>query len=120
MNFLCDVHIAFRLVRFFSEAGHHAVHVNSVLNGSSTRDRDISQYADNQGLVVITKDRDFRNSHLVSLTPKKVIHVCLGNISNDELIGIFQKNFSSIKEIDIQFEAYLIELWQDGMLTVIT
>jgi len=120
MDFLCDVHIAFRFVRFLSEAGHLAVHVNSVLDGSRTRDSEISAYADSHCLVVISKDRDFRNSYLISQTPQKVIRVCLGNVSNEELIGIFTKNLGGIQEIDARFDAYLIELTQEGMLTLIT
>lgn len=120
MGFLCDVHIALRLVRFLSEAGHHAVHVNSILAGSHTRDGEISAYADDQGMVVITKDRDFRNSFLIRHSPQKVIRVCLGNVSNEILIEAFRKNQARIEEIDGKYISYLIELGQDGMLTVIT
>lgn len=42
-------------------------------------------------LVVITKDSDFKNTHFINKTPKRIIRVVLGNITNKDLIGLFKK-----------------------------
>ena len=39
-----------------------------------------------------TKDEDFKNSHLVKSKPAKLIRITLGNISNKDLVEIFDKN----------------------------
>jgi predicted nuclease of predicted toxin-antitoxin system len=58
------------------------VHINQILQKWHTTDAEICKYADTRNLVVITKDGDFKNSHFINKTPKKIIRVVLGNISN--------------------------------------
>lgn len=98
MKVLCDVHISYKLVNFFIDNGIEAVHINNILNKWNTKDKDICNHADLNNFVVITKDVDFRNSHIVKRTPKKLIRIILGNISNNELIEIFRKNLTDIKK----------------------
>lgn len=42
LRVLCDVHIAYKVVRFFEEKGYESIHVNDILDGFYTKDRDIS------------------------------------------------------------------------------
>lgn len=37
---LCDVHIAYRIVKFLKDKGSEAGHVNNILDGSRTKDGD--------------------------------------------------------------------------------
>lgn len=74
MKVLCDVHIAYRLVRFLQDQGVEAVHVNRILSQSETPDEDISDYADKHDYIVVTKDSDFRDSYFLRNTPKKLIY----------------------------------------------
>jgi predicted nuclease of predicted toxin-antitoxin system len=60
-------------------------------------------------LTLITKDADFRNSFFIKKTPKKLIKINLGNISNEELKTIFQKYMDTFYLIDKQ-EMYMIEI----------
>jgi predicted nuclease of predicted toxin-antitoxin system len=92
MKFLCDVHISFKLVKLLQSFGYEAIHVNDLPEKWHTPDEEICRYADEHDLVVISKDADFRNSHFINNTPKKFIHVTLGNISNEELLKIFSEN----------------------------
>jgi predicted nuclease of predicted toxin-antitoxin system len=92
MKILCDVHIPYKLVNFLRNQGIEAVHVNRILAKWYTKDSDICQYADNNDYVVVTKDVDFRNSHFVKGSPRKLLRVNLGNISNQELIQIVGDN----------------------------
>ena len=52
--------------------------------------------------MVVTKDIDFRNSYFLNKTPKKLIKINLGNVTNQELIDIFDNYLDLLIE---QFEA---------------
>lgn len=92
MDFLIDVHLPISLSKFLSKQPNcTAVHVNQILQKWNTSDKEICRHADQNKLVVITKDADFKNSHFINKTPRKVIRVILGNISNQELVILFEK-----------------------------
>jgi len=67
------------------------------------------RFADANDLVIITKDADFRDSFLISNTPKKLIKINLGNISNAELIDIIEANLSAIAKLDNR-DSFLVEI----------
>ena len=48
--------------------------------------------------VVITKDRGFRASHMLSGQPKRLVFLTTGNIRNALLIPLFLRNLSVIEE----------------------
>jgi predicted nuclease of predicted toxin-antitoxin system len=75
-------------VKFLESKGYNAFHVNSLPDKWYTKDNYISKYADLNDFILITKDADFRNSYFIKKTPKKLIKVNLGNISNAALIDI--------------------------------
>lgn len=86
MKFLLDVHISFKIKSFLIQECHcDAIHVNDILNGFYSTDNQISSYADENGLTVVTKDIDFRNTFFLRRIPGRIIRICLGNISNQEL-----------------------------------
>ena len=96
MKFLCDVHIPYKLISFFKSNNIKAIHVNSILNGSNSKDSEIAHFADENDLILISKDADFKLSYLLKKRPKKLIKVNLGNVSNEELIRIFERNLDLI------------------------
>jgi len=72
MKVICDVHISRKVVGFFQSQGVEAIHVNDILEGSETKDYLIAGYADQYGFVVISKDADFKNDHLIKGSPKRL------------------------------------------------
>ncbi len=118
MNFLCDVHISYKLVNYLNRKGHNAIHVNQILDKWLTADDAIGAYADANELVVISKDSDFRDSHFVLKTPRKVIRICLGNVSNQRLIALFEEHLDKL-ENELKAEAVYIEI-HDPMVSVFT
>ena len=73
-----------------------------------TTDKEIRKVAKEQNLIVITKDSDFLDSHLIQGIPSKLLLITTGNIVNKELLDLFDKNFDQIVQL---FELYdLIEL----------
>ena len=117
MKFLCDVHISRKIVNHLKMKGHQAIHVNDILNKSETSDRDICLYADKVGLIVITKDADFRTSYFISKSPNKVIKINLGNISTIDLIAIFDKNMKAIEKLDSE-RRFFLEMDKDDTVVV--
>ncbi|MDZ4846124.1 MAG: DUF5615 family PIN-like protein [Chitinophagales bacterium] len=89
---LCDVHISYKIVKFLNERGIPATHVNDLPDKWHTKDNVVCQYADMHDLTGITKDEDFRNTHFVQGTPKRLIRITLGNISNVEWIKILDEH----------------------------
>lgn len=89
MKFLIDAHLPGRLVAYLVEHGHDALHVSALPHGFETSDAEIAAWADADGSVVISKDADFVNSHRVSGVPARLLAIRTGNISNAELIAIF-------------------------------
>jgi predicted nuclease of predicted toxin-antitoxin system len=66
MKFLCDVHIPYKLVKHLRLKGFEVFHVNEILDKWITTDSKICFFADENDLIVITKDSDFRNSYISS------------------------------------------------------
>ncbi|MDX2250281.1 MAG: DUF5615 family PIN-like protein [Bacteroidia bacterium] len=114
---LCDVHIAYKVVRYFESKGHEAIHVNNMLDGFYTKDSEISHYANENGFTVMTKDADFKNSHLLENSPVRLLKVSLGNIPTSRLIEILEANLNEIVT-HFQMEKCFIELG-DGFMEVL-
>ncbi len=69
-----------------------------------------------QKRVVISKDSDFYNRFFKKLEPYKLIYLTTGNISTDDLIGIFERNFDLILA-EIQF-GNVVEVSQTSIITI--
>jgi len=110
MKFLCDVHISFKLVATVKKLGFDCIHINSILEGYYTKDEQISEFVDQNDYTLITKDADFRNSFFIKNTPKKLFKINLGNISNTELILIFEQNLSKIEHLTIDTTSFIVEI----------
>jgi predicted nuclease of predicted toxin-antitoxin system len=118
MNFLLDVHLPVSLSKFLDkQPGCTSVHVNQILQKWNTSDKEICRYADEHNFIVVTKDDDFKSSHFINKIPKKVIRVTLGNISNAELILIFNKYLPFILPISQQNSLY-VEVDKEQLIVI--
>lgn len=79
MRFLVDAQLPELLAGLLVDAGHDAVHTSGLPDANRTPDSEIARIADEDERVVISKDRDFRNSHLLSGTPRKLLVVSTGS-----------------------------------------
>lgn len=59
MQFVCDVHISFKVKNILIQSGHNAVHLNEILNGDKTTDDEIAAFCKRNDCILITKDYDF-------------------------------------------------------------
>lgn len=96
MNFLVDAHLPRHLVLLLREHGYDATHTLDLAEGNRTTDNRINETSEIERCAVITKDADFVNSFLIARRPYKLLLVSTGNISNNELEGIFVKNLPAI------------------------
>jgi len=96
MNFLDDAHLPRHLALLLREHGYDAVHTLDLAEGNRTTDNRINEISEMQRRVVITKDADFVNSFLISKRPYKLLLISTGNISNQELEGLFVRNLPAI------------------------
>ena len=104
-----------RLSKFLAIQGAGSIHVNQILDGSRTADAAISEYADKNDYIVVTKDTDFRNAYLLKKTPRKLIRICLGNISNDRLVELFESQLGLITKLNRE-ESFYLEIHADSIL----
>jgi len=115
MRVLCDVHIPFRLVKRLREMGVDATHVNRVLDGSRTTDAAICAFVDQGGMLLITKDDDFRDSHYLRGSPARVLRVTLDNLPNADLVMLLERYWQAIVESAAQERCYL-EPSREGLM----
>lgn len=115
MKVLCDVHISFKIVKLLIKNGIDCTHVNNILDGYFTKDSNIIDFVDNENYILITKDKDFKNSFILSKTPKKLIKINLGNLPNDILesrLLILITEYNHLLEMD----TFLIEINSDSFI----
>ncbi|MBW0088652.1 DUF5615 family PIN-like protein [Pseudonocardia sp. KRD-184] len=61
-----------------------------------TTDARIAEVTGREGRVVVTKDRDFRDGHSLSGSPRRLLIVGTGNITNTGLLGLFEANLGGV------------------------
>ena len=108
MKFLVDAQLPAKLAAALVAAGHDTIHTSELPDGDRTTDARIADVADRDDRVVVTKDRDFRDGHLLSGSPRRLLVVATGNITNTELLTLFQDNLDPI--VDSFGEADFVEL----------
>lgn len=85
MNFLIDAQLPRRMADWLDSTGNDAVHTLDLPDGNRTTDKELIQIADREQRVVVTKDADFVNDHILNGRPAKLLLVSTGNITNQEL-----------------------------------
>ncbi len=116
MKILCDVHIAIKIAKYFQTKGIEAIHVNQILDSWYSKDNDICVYADINAYTVLTKDKDFKDSHFIRQTPKKLIRVNLGNISTSRFIEILENTFDELNDLFTSNQKCYVEINNDEMI----
>ena len=114
MRFLLDAMLPRRLARRLTALGRDAVHTLDLPRGNRTSDRDIRALADLDGRVVVTKDADFVNAHIISGSPARLLLVSTGNTGNDDLEVRLLAQLAPIEES--LMASGFVELTQDGLV----
>jgi predicted nuclease of predicted toxin-antitoxin system len=114
MKFLVDAQLPRRMTAWLSSAGCDAAHTLDLPNGNRSTDEQIIAFADPEQRIVVTKDGDFVNSHLLSGQPAKLLLISTGNISNRELEQLMAPVIPSLL-LEFQTNSF-IELGRSGII----
>ncbi len=108
MKFLIDANLPFKLSRILKEKGFYVVHTDDLPNKERTTDSELRRLSVENDYVIITKDSDFLDSHLIQGIPSKLLIITTGNIINKDLLNLFDLYFERTIQL---FDVYdLIEL----------
>lgn len=113
MKFLVDAQLPRRAVAWLSSCGCDAIHTLDLPEANRSTDKRINEIANDEQRVVMTKDADFVDSHLLYDRPPKLLLVSTGNISNSELERLLTP---LIADIVREFELHsFLELGRSGL-----
>ena len=93
MNFLVDAQLPYRLKVWLLARGFDAIHTTALPAQNLSTDRDIARIADAEDRIVISKDSDFLKLHILRQTPARLLMITTGNIINQHLLSLFERNF---------------------------
>lgn len=96
MKFVVDAQLPRQLARHLSALGHDALHTLDLPAGNRTSDPEFRLFADSDGRLLITKNADFVDSHLLSNSPQRLLLISTGNISNRDLIALVDTHLAAI------------------------
>jgi predicted nuclease of predicted toxin-antitoxin system len=115
VKLLVDAQLPARLAMLLADAGHDVVHTTDLPAGNRTTDAEIVRLADESDRIVVTKDHDFLDAHLLKGAPQQLLLVTTGNISNDDLITLFE----TVEPVLVEaFEnTSLVEMNRDAVIT---
>lgn len=114
MKFLVDAQLPKRFCAWLIEAGHDATHTLDLPQGNRTPDALLLEIAEREQRIVITKDDDFVQSHLIAGRPGQLLLVSTGNIGNAELEKLLRTNLAAIVQA---FEtARFVEITRDTLI----
>lgn len=96
MKFLVDAQLPAKLARALDAAGHNALHTSDLSAGNRTTDAEIGRQADDEDRIVVTKDADFRDGHLITGSPRRLLVIATGNISNAALLKPIEEHLDAV------------------------
>ncbi|MHB8904700.1 MAG: DUF5615 family PIN-like protein [Melioribacteraceae bacterium] len=114
MKFLVDAQLPKSLSVWLKGKGFDSIHTLELPNKNSTTDEEINRISFKEERIVITKDTDFLQSFKLTQQPYKLLLVTTGNILNDHLKEIFEKQFDEI--ISLLRENSFIELTKETII----
>jgi predicted nuclease of predicted toxin-antitoxin system len=113
VNFLVDAQLPRRMTTWLTAAGCDAKHTLDLPDANRTTDEQINDVADREQRIVVTKDADYVDSHLLRGRPAKLLLISTGNITNRELEALV---VPLIPDIIREFGAHsFLELGRGGV-----
>lgn len=100
MKFIVDAQLPKSLSNLLNDKlGGESIHTLDLPDKNRTGDDAIMQISFDEKRIVITKDNDFLQSHLLRKSPAKLLLVNTGNVSNSNLLLLFRDNFILLNQI---------------------
>jgi len=96
MRFIVDAQLPYGIALFLRDKGYDAIHTNDLPDKEYTKDDQIRSIATAENRIVITKDYDFIDSHVLKKIPEKLLIVTTGNIKNKQMFDLWRSNWELI------------------------
>jgi len=114
MKFLVDAQLPRRMTKWLRDGGQDAIHTLDLPLANATPDDEVRRICDADQRVLVTKDGDFVDSHLLAGRPAKLLLISTGNITNPDLESLMS---TQIPVIVAEFAAAsFIELTRIGLV----
>lgn len=113
MKWLVDAQLPLALAVAIRMTGRDVKHTLDLPRANDTKDDALRELLYNEDRTIITKDRGFRASHILSGRPERLVFVTTGNIRNAQLIPLFVRNLPVIEEAF--FKGNFVEFGLDGI-----
>ncbi len=97
MKFIVDAQLPYGLALWIRAQGHDVIHTDDMPDKERTTDTQIRQLAQQESRIVISKDSDFWDSHLLLQNPAQLLVVASGNIRNTQLFQLFEQYWPEIE-----------------------
>ncbi|MEK7263913.1 MAG: DUF5615 family PIN-like protein [Bacteroidota bacterium] len=110
MKLLLDVNISHRLAANVQDIFPEIIHVREK-NFQRADDREIWNYARENGYTIVSKDSDFHELSLLFGVPPKVIWIRRGNCSTQELEDILRTQRQEITHFENDVDAACLVIW---------
>jgi len=114
MKFLVDAQLPYGIALFLRDKGFDVLHTNDLPDKDRTSDSQIRSIAMSENRIVITKDYDFVDSHVLMKMPEKLLIVTTGNIRNRQLFDLWRNNWELIIHLFEQWN--FIELSKEDVI----
>lgn len=115
MRFLVDAQLPLTLKTWLRKQDFDVIHTRDLPTANLSSDHLIMEISDQQDRILISKDSDFFRSNLINGTPRRLLMITTGNIQNRHLLELFDKNFSTIKDL-FQAGAHVVEMNNDNIV----
>ena len=99
MKFIVDAQLPYGVAQMLREKGFDAIHTNDLPDKERTTDNYIRDLSVKEKRIVITKDYDFLDTHILKSIPQKLLIVTTGNIKNKQLFELLRRNWQTICDL---------------------
>jgi predicted nuclease of predicted toxin-antitoxin system len=114
MKFIVDAQLPKRLSHWIQSKEYDAIHTLDLPTQNLTEDLSIIRLSMKEDRVVISKDSDFFEYFILHNEPHKIILLTTGNITNRDLITLFENNFENL--ISYLEDNKVVELSNDEII----
>jgi predicted nuclease of predicted toxin-antitoxin system len=107
VKLLFDENISPKLPALVAVQFPESVHVSDCgLKGQS--DQAVWDYARDHGFTIVSKDSDFSERSVLFGPPPKIVWLCLGNCSRDQVLNLLLARQSDIQALETAEESVLV------------
>lgn len=108
LHFIVDTQLPPVLATYLRRKGFDATHTTNYPSVQFLSDAEIRSIALEESRIIITKDEDFSDYYWVKGSPPRVLQLTLGNIRNNDLIDLLERNLPQIVNFFEQGAGFVI------------